>query len=625
MQDYIYSSIAFLAMVIHLIINSDFHTGSRVIAVHGSKQYHSFLMGLFFYYLVDAGWGVLAGLGWTKVLYLDTMLYYIAIAVSVLTCCRFVTVYLELSKWKARTLAIFGYMLLFLYVVLLALNIFTGCLFHFDELGNYGEGPIRGFLFYPLVLLNIIMAGFALAKTYGSRDAVRRRNLVVFLFCISMGVAIVLQILWPLWPFYALGCLVGNCFFHIFVIEDERDELLQAVIEQEQTAKHMAELERALERARAAEKSRSMFFSIVSHDIRTPLNAILGYAELLQDGTESQEAREEALASIRASGTTLLQLVNDVLDLAKMDAGKMTLQLGPVQISHLTDEVFSTFRMEAASKGILLINQTSWMPPLMLDEHRFRQILFNLIGNAVKFTSKGSVTVGATYAVKILEVTVSDTGCGIAPDMIDRVLDPFVQVQDPSHSPDRAMGTGLGLSICRSLVEVMGGELLVDSEPGKGTTFRVRIPGVAASGENPPENPGGSGQEPVSGKHPHHVLVVDDSAVNRSVLTAFLKKAGVEKIDQARDGEEALAELDKALKSEHPCDFVLSDFWMPKMNGLEFIEKLRADDRFRDLPVFAVTADTEFNGDVRSSLFSGILLKPLTYGKLMELFSSVEG
>ena len=396
MQDYIYSSIAFLAMVIHLIINSGVRTDHGMITVHGTREYRGFLNGIFAYYIVDAGWGVFAGLGWTRILYIDTMFYYIAIAVSVLTWSRFTITYLDLSKWKARLLSWFGYALLALYVVLLVVNIFNNCLFRFDEAGDYSAGPIRGLVFYPLVALNVVMASFALLKVRGSQDSAWRRNLVVFLFCLTMAVAIAFQIIWPLWPYYALGLLIGHCFFHIFVIEDERDELRQAVIEREQTAKHMAELEKALDRARKAEKSRSMFFSIVSHDIRTPLNAILGYSELLQSGL-AESKRDEALQSIRASGTTLLQLVNDVLDLAKMDSEKMTLQPEPILLSHLTDEVFASFRMPAAEKGIELVNRTGEVPTLMLDEHRFRQILFNLVGNAVKFTDKGSVTVAASY------------------------------------------------------------------------------------------------------------------------------------------------------------------------------------------------------------------------------------
>lgn len=609
-------------MVIHLIVNFGSRVESGTASAHGAREYRFFLKGIFAYYVVDAAWGILAGLAWTRILYVDTMLYYFAIAVSVLTWCHFVVTYLDLSGWKARILPWFGYSLLSLYGVLLTFNFFNDCLFYFDENGHYGAGFIRGLIFYPLMVLNILMAIYALMKANSSQGAVRRRNLVVFLFSLTMAVAIVLQILWPLWPFYALGCLIGNCFFHIFVVEDERNELQRAVIEREQTAKHMGELEKALERARNAEKSRSMFFNIVSHDIRTPLNAILGYSELLQFGNQSEKEKNEALQSIRASGTTLLELVNDVLDLAKMDSGKMTLQQKAVRLAGLTDEVFASFRLAASMKGIELVNRTGEVPTVMLDAHRFRQILFNLVGNAVKFTNKGAITVAASYADKILRVSVSDTGCGIAPDMLTHILDPFVQVQDPTHSSDRTHGTGLGLSICRRLIEVMGGELTVESELGKGSTFKATIPGIAVSGDE--TGAISESTQSVELKNlPKHVLVVDDSPVNRAVLTAFLKRAGVVLIDHACDGEEALSKIHSEENAEHPFDCVFSDFWMPNMNGLEFIEKLRSEPRFNTLPVFALTADTENQSDSRAGLFTGLLLKPLTYEKLVGVLAAM--
>ena len=620
MQDYIYSVIASLAMVIHLIINFDLRTDRGQITAHGSREYRSFLKGVFAYYIVDAGWGVFAGLGWTKVLYVDTMLYYIAIAVTVLMWCRFVATYLELGKWRARTLFWFGYALLALYVVLLTANVFNSWLFHFDSAGNYVSGFSRRLMFYPLVALNVLMAIFVFVKACGSHGHVRNRNMVVFLFCLTMAVAIVLQIVWPLWPYYALGCLIGNCFFHVFVIEDERTELRKAVFGHEQAVKHAAELEQALARARKAEKAKSVFFSIVSHDIRTPLNAILGYSELLQHGIEDKAERDNALESIRTSGTTLLQLVNDVLDLAKMDSGEMVLQPEGVNLSQLTDEVFSSFWMAAKDKGIELVNKTEGVPAVMLDGHRFRQVLFNLIGNAVKFTERGSVTVSASYSGSNLEFSVSDTGCGIASELLPRIFDPFVQAQDPSHSAYKAGGTGLGLSICRRIVEAMGGELVVESELGSGSAFRGCIPGVAAAGDGAKPSVE-SAPAMVPEKLPKRVLVIDDSPVNREVLASLLEYAGIASVDQASDGEEAFMELNMAMEAHNPYDFIFSALWMPNMNGIEFIEKLRADSCFSRLPVFAVTADAEFRRDARNKLFTGILLKPLTYAKILEAFA----
>ena len=607
MQDYMYSVFSIVAIVLHLLINFGQLMGRKVENIRG-KRYRGFLLGVLAYYLADGAWGIFAGLGWMRLWYFDTILFFLSLVAFVFLWCRFVITYLGLGNCTGRMLAWSGYGLLAVNIVLLTANFFNNCVFYFNEQGKYELGPVRNPIIVLLIAYIALAALFAFCKALVSQDSVRRRCTMVLMFSITIAVAIVLQIIWPLTPFTALGCLICNCFFHTFVIQDE------------QTAKHMAELENALERAHIAEKARSMFFSIVSHDIRTPLNAILGYSELLQFGGKSQEEKDEALKAIRTSGTTLLQLVNDVLDLAKMDSGNMTLHPTPMRLSQLVDDVFASFRMGASEKGIELINKTGDVPTILLDEHRFRQILFNLIGNAVKFTEHGSVTVGASFADNNLEVSVSDTGCGIPSDMLARILDPFVQVNDPGHSGERAMGTGLGLSICKSLVEAMDGEIIVESELGKGSIFKVRIPGIAASEE---EDASGDEQEAAGAmaKLPEHVLVVDDSPVNRAVLTAFLKKAGVALIEQACDGAEALAKLDAAANTGNPCDFVLSDFWMPNMNGMEFIEKLRADVRFSQLPVYILTADTEFQNDARTKLFTGTLLKPLTYDKLIAVLS----
>lgn len=611
MQGYMYSIFSSVALVIHLIINFDFLIGRGVVTAHGAR-YRGFALGVLAYYVTDAAWGILAGLGWNRLLYVDTIFFFLALVAFVFMWCRFVVSYLDLGKRTEKFLTWCGYGLLTVNIAALAANPFNNCFFHIDSNGVYQVGFLRDPAFYLLVAFNALIGIFVFIKAVATRGAGRRRGMMVFQCCITMTLAMILQIILPLTPFTSLGCLICVCFFHVFVIQDE------------QAAKHMAELESALERARAAEKARSMFFSIVSHDIRTPLNAILGYSALLKSGIKSEDEREEAIDSISASGTTLLQLVNDVLDLAKIDSGKMTLHLDPVNLAQLTDNVFASFRLTAREKGIELVNRTADVPVVMLDEHRFRQILFNLIGNAVKFTERGSVTVAASYADTNLEVSVSDTGCGISPDMLAHILEPFVQVQDLSHAADRFGGSGLGLPICNRLLETMGGELIVESELGKGSKFRACIPGVATKEAKAVTAGEQTSTDTSSGGLPKRVLVVDDSPVNRKVLTAFLKKAGVVSIGTASDGGIALSELDLALQNGSPYDFVFSDLWMPNMNGMEFIEKLRADSRFIRLPVFALTADTEFRADARTDLFTGVLLKPVTYEKLVNVFAAAE-
>jgi signal transduction histidine kinase/FixJ family two-component response regulator len=568
-----------------------------------------FLLAAFACHAAGAAWLFLAGPDRSGPLLLPTACFFLSLAAFAVLWSRFAVAYLGLSRRPDRILLGCGLALLAFHLAALAAAPSRGAFLRFNARGVCRIGPMGNLSLWGLAAFVSLIWFFAFAKARASRDAVHRRSMIVLVSCLAVAGSAALQAVRPSEPFAALGCLAALCFFHVAARQEKRSE------------KHEEKLRRALAHARAAEESRNMFFSIASHDIRAPLNAILGYAELLQHGIESPAGREEALASIRASGTTLLQLVNDVLDLSKMDAGKMTLRPEPVLLSRLTDEVFASFRLAADGKGTALANRTAEVPPVLLDAHRFRQILFNLVGNAVKFTDGGTVAVSASRTGTDLEVTVADTGCGIPPDMLEHVLDPFVQVRDASHSADRAGGTGLGLAICRGLVKAMGGTLAVESEPGKGSTFRIRLKDVASAAEEPAAVAGPE-RAAAPGKLPERVLVVDDSPVNRKVLAAFLEKAGVASIDQAGDGGEALAKLDAAAKEGRPHDFVFSDFWMPETNGPEFAEKLRGDARFRGLPVFAVTADTDARHDARAGLFSGILVKPLSYGKLLKALAA---
>jgi len=623
MQDYIYSVIAFLAMVIHLIINFDMLPGRKISNARGALEYRYFLAGVFAYYITDAGWGILAGLDWTRVLYVDTMIYYIAIAVSVLTLCRFVIAYLGVSGWKSRILFWFGYVLLALYIVLLAANLFNNCLFYFDAEGKYHAGPLRHLIFYPLAVFIVVMAVFSFVRVLRSQDTVHRRSMVVFLFCITMAVAVVLQILWPLWPFYALGCLVGNCFFHVFVIEDERAEQRKVAIEREQAEKHMAELEKALDRALAAEKARNLFFSTVSHDIRTPLNAIIGYSELLLGGMADEQERSNALSAISTSGHTLLDLVNDVLDLSKLEAGKTEFAPELTDFNQLASGVLHSFDVSVSGTDVALKEDFTPVPLLYVDPHRIRQILFNLIGNAVKFTEHGSVTLSVAFRKNeekddqtgCLTVSVSDTGCGIAPEDLENVLKPFIQAK---NTTSKTKGTGLGLSICCQLAERMGGKLTVESTLGQGSTFTVVFPEVRFSTEEKPEAP----SEPAAAKPAHiskvknpRILIVDDVPVNVRVIQAMLRRLNVTDIVSAGNGAEAI----QVLENGPAVDIVLTDMWMPVMDGEHLIREIRSREQWKTLRVYAVTADVETQKSFKESGFTGILLKPVTLNMLQAI------
>ena len=389
----------------------------------------------------------------------------------------------------------------------------------------------------------------------------------------------------------------------------------------------MDDLRRERDATLAAEKARSMFFSMVSHDIRTPLNSIIGFSEMLREGVADPKERAENIENILFSSHTLLSLVNDVLDLSKLDAEKMEFSSAPCDFPALLSRVAGTFRFQVRQKGIELRVAAGPMPRLMLDEERVRQVLVNLVSNAVKFTERGSVAISADWTPAAdgvsgsLRFSVRDTGCGIAPEDQPRVLEPFVQV-----GPNGTGGTGLGLPICHRLLVRMGGELRLESQPGKGSTFTGILRSVAVAPALPsPDSPASTpstpstSSTPSTASHPvRSALVVDDVPVNLLVEQAMLRRAGVAEVVTAPSGTVAL----EALEKHGAFDLVLTDLWMPEMDGYALCAHLRADERWRKLPVYAVTADVEARKVAAERGFDGLLLKPVTIESLAGFLGS---
>jgi len=360
-------------------------------------------------------------------------------------------------------------------------------------------------------------------------------------------------------------------------------------------------------------RMQTLFFSTVSHDIRTPLNAIVGFAELLdEDGVADVAERGEYLKTIRSSGKMLARLVNDVLDLAKLQSGKLEVVKEPTDVPQIIREVVASFEVIRARKSIVLKAEVDEMPRLVTDPQRLRQILFNLLGNAFKYTSEGTIAVRGTWREGTLALTVSDTGCGIPKGDQKRILKPFVQVADRNHRD----GTGLGLPICTRLAKLLGGELTLESAPGKGSTFTVTLRGLEVGGayfaqsQNPTRPAMAlSKYAPPTSSARRHILVVDDSSVNLAVLKAMLGRCGAADILTATNGKEALAVLD-----EHPeIDLVFTDYWMPELDGAGLLRAIRANEKDgRHVTVCLVTADVDANKSYGARGFDEIILKPIS-------------
>ncbi len=366
----------------------------------------------------------------------------------------------------------------------------------------------------------------------------------------------------------------------------------------------------------AADQAKSNFLASMSHEIRTPLNAVIGFGDLLQDETLPPELRTEYLQSIRAAGDTLLELINDVLDLSKLEAGQMPILPEKNDFPLLVRNVLGIFQHQAEEKYLELRNECAPMPLLYLDGLRVRQIILNLISNALKFTCRGTVTFRADFhpedaGTGTLTFAVIDTGCGISESERKKLFQPFVQLDTVRDAHTRCNGTGLGLVICRRLSEYLGGILTLRSEPGQGSTFEVKFSHLRFDATEVPL------VEPLAesrGEFPEaRVLLIDDVPLNLRMLAAMLRRERAE-VACAASGGEALEKL----KTFHP-DFILTDMWMPGMNGAEFAAAVRAMPQFEAVKIYAVTADSDSSKNFSMAHFNGILLKPVSRGRIVEI------
>ena len=356
-----------------------------------------------------------------------------------------------------------------------------------------------------------------------------------------------------------------------------------------------AELHRAKESAEAATRAKSEFLANMSHELRTPLNGVLGYAQLLQRDRTMNATQREALEAIAKCGSQLLDLINDVLDLSKIEAGRLDIEEGPTDLSKLITDLTYVVAETASRKGLQLTMTVGADVPscVVLDGRHLRQVLLNLVGNAIKFTAAGNVQLAIARADDgVLAFEVSDTGIGIESEGLKAIFDAFVQTRTGAA----AGGTGLGLTICDHLIRKMGGELQVESAPGEGSRFFFTLP-LIPSLETDMSPRDAHAAVPLDARLAEGeeltALVVDDSTANRRILAGLLESAGVQVITAA-GGLEAI-ELARA----HRPEVIFMDLKMPDLDGLEATRRLRQDAATATIPVIAVTASAF--GDIRQT------------------------
>ncbi len=406
---------------------------------------------------------------------------------------------------------------------------------------------------------------------------------------------------------------------HLLRLEIESHRQTDAAL---QTANRVAE--QARHAADLANQAKSRYISAISHELRTPLNSILGYAQLMGEDASIPAHRKQAVNVIKRGGEHLLSLIEGTLDIARIESGKLTLNVKPMHFAEFVQEMASLFEHEAQAKGLTFQFETQGALPAVVraDEKRVRQILINLLGNAIKFTPQGQVTFRIRYAREMAVIDIEDTGPGLSPQEHERIFEPFTRANTPGAT---APGSGLGLTIAKMLTDLMGGQLTVSSTPGVGSVFKVKLflPEVRVTFETPSPAANGSRSSVRPPRHGYtgprqRVLVVDNEEADRELLIHLLQPLGFE-LRSAASGHDCL----DLLTAGYQPDVILMDLAMPGIDGWETVRRLRALERNSPMPkaqiaiVSANAFDKGLDNDVGIPA-EDFILKPVRHAELLD-------
>lgn len=614
MQDFMYSIVGVIAAAIQIIINYP-----TLIGKDGNgkayRSYRSLMIAIFLYYITDAGWGLFAGLNWIPVLFLDTTLYYVAMAAAVVTWNFYIVDYLNKSGGFYRFFKYAGVVFFVFEILSLIANLFYPCFFWFDETGAYQAAALR----YAALWVQIVL--FFAACIITGYDAVhaagimRKRHFAIFLFSISMLAANFFQILYPLLPIYAMGCLIGSCILHIYVVEDEQAEL-RALLQEEK------------EIAEKANLAKTSFLSRMSHDIRTPLNGIIGLLEISDKHRDDTELLASNRAKARVAADHLLSLINDVLQMSKLEDGSITLAREVVNLPEQLNTIQTIIELRAAEMGISTdfsrVREGIRKPYVYTSPLHFRQLLLNIFSNSLKYNKpNGSIhaemaNLGEENGREVFRFTISDTGIGMSEEFQKHLFEPFSQ----EHTDARSVynGTGLGMSIVKGLVDAMGGTIEVKSKPDVGSTFTITLPFEAADEESIQKK----NRTVITDIEDRKILLAEDNELNAEIATEILEDEGAT-VTLVTDGQQAV-DMMKA-KPAGTFDVILMDIMMPVMNGYEATKEIRKlDDPGKAfIPIIAMTANA-YEEDRQNAFKAGMnghIAKPIDIPKLLETLTEI--
>ena len=646
-----YSIIGLLAATVLIITNRDiFWIPKGTVISNTQRLYRRFLFGVLAYYLTDGLWGVLYNWGLSSLMFAETTLYFVAMAASILFWTQYVIAYLESENVFGTILRYIGWLFFAFELIAIIINIFYPSLFWFDESGVYQKGPLRYATFSIQILILLITSVYTLSLTVKTKGKTRLRNMTVGLFSIAMIVMIILQIQDPLWPCYSVGYMFGTSLLHTFVVEDEKEEyrreLEDSLLREKKQKQELAEsreiLKDALTVAEEANKAKTAFLSNMSHEIRTPMNVIIGLNNIALDENTSFEEAKQYLVKIDESAHHLLGIINDILDMSRIESGHMTVKSEEFSFAEALKQVNGMISEQCSEKGLIYEFRTEGQLDAYYigDAVKLKQVLLNILGNAVKFTPEGGsvsllIEEGARFDKKaVVKFVISDTGIGMSKEFLSHLFEPFSQ--EDSSTTSRYGSTGLGMSITKSIVELMNGNITVESEKGKGTTFTVMVTfgeSDKKSSDNAMEEFGeliGKKNETTTGKaailEGRRILLAEDVAINAEIITMLLSARDME-VDLAENGQIAVD-----LFTAHEPGYyaaILMDMRMPVMDGLEAARTIRSTEKedAKTIPIIALTANA-FDEDIQRSMQAGLnahLSKPVEPEALFETIEKLIG
>ena len=629
MNEVTYSIIGILASILLLIINQDVilnHDGQ--ILTRTQRNYRWFLMGVLTYLVTDLLWGVLYSNHLTAILFADTSIHFAAMVGAVMLWTQYVVSYLDSGSTFERILLVVGRVFFALELIFIAANIFIPVLFWFDENGVYQAGIARYVTLGIQIFMFLVTAVYTLFVASKSKGRVRLRHLTIGFFGIAMMTLIMVQVFYPLLPLYAMGCMLGTSLLHSFVVEDEKDEyrreLEEAAKRDQEQKQELSESREAMKEALAiaenANKAKTSFLSNMSHEIRTPMNAIIGLNNIAMNDPTASDQVKEYLRKIGASAQHLMGIINDILDMSRIESGRMTIRKEEFSFAKALEQVNTIISDQCHDKGLAYDCQTTGQVDeyYIGDAMKIKQVMINILGNAVKFTPKGGkirflIEEGKRFDRNaVLKLIISDTGIGMSEEFLPYIFDPFSQ--EDSSSTSKYGSTGLGMPITKSIVELMNGHIDVASKKGKGTTFTVTLT-LGESDRKQRIDETGLVPRDMS------VLVIDDDPIALEHAEIVLSQVGIS-CETAESGWEGIDKVRIRHGRREDYNLIIIDWKMPEMDGVETTRQIR-NIVGTDTPVIILSSFNwdEIADEAREAGVDTFVSKPLFASTVMDQFA----